>query len=448
MISFIEEISEGIMICDLLGHIDTVNKGLTDLLGYKKLDLRKMKVSNIIGEWEYILNEAKSGALFSKELKVCINKNVSYLQINAHPLVNRESKIEKVLIIFKEVKKDRKLVNRITSGQAIYNFDKIIGKSEKFLEVIDYAKNIADSRSTILITGESGTGKEVFAQSIHNYSSRRNKSFVAVNCGAIPQNLMESEFFGYEEGAFTGARLGGAIGKFQLASGGTIFLDEIGEMPIDMQTKLLRVIEEKVINPVGSIKNIPIDVRIIAATNKDLQKKIREGNFRQDLYYRLNVLPLRLPSLRERKEDIPLLIEYFMKSISKNLNKKELEIPPYYEVKFMEYYWPGNIREIENIVELMINTQRVHVPGEEKQEIFIPLNKKDKCLTLEYNEKQHIIKTLKKFNNNVSLSAKALAIGRNTLYRKIEKYKINLGNSDFESTECCSNVERCSEIEL
>ncbi|MCS4465766.1 sigma 54-interacting transcriptional regulator [Clostridium botulinum] len=180
------------------------------------------------------------------------------------------------------------------------------------------------------MTGDSGTGKEVFAQSIHNYSDRKDKPFIAVNCGAIPRNLIESELFGYEEGAFTGAKRGGYRGKFENSHGGTIFLDEIGEMPLDMQIKLLRVIEEGVINRIGSSKQIPVNSRIIAATNKDLREEVEKGNFRKDLFYRINVLPVYLPALKKRREDIPLLIDYFMNKTSKHLNKRKVEIPSVY----------------------------------------------------------------------------------------------------------------------
>ncbi|HWQ31200.1 MAG TPA: sigma 54-interacting transcriptional regulator [Negativicutes bacterium] len=253
----------------------------------------------------------------------------------------------------------RSLANRIMGSKAIYTFDKFVGSDERFLEVMEYAQKVSDSRSTILITGESGTGKEVFAQAIHNYSTRREEPFVAINCGAIPRNLMESELFGYEEGAFTGAKKGGSPGKFEIAYGGTLMLDEIGDMPIDMQIKLLRVIEEGVITRVGGTRQIPINVRIIAATNKNLVQEVENGNFRLDLYYRLNVLPIHLPALRERRGDIESIARYFMKSMSKRLNKKEVQLGDDMIQCLKEYNWPGNIRELENVIERMINTQNM-----------------------------------------------------------------------------------------
>jgi transcriptional regulator with PAS, ATPase and Fis domain len=257
-----------------------------------------------------------------------------------------------------------------------------------------------------------------------------------MNCGAIPKNLIESELFGYEEGAFTGAKRGGHPGKFEIADGGTIFLDEIGEMPLDMQTRLLRVIEEGTVRRIGGTEEIIVDIRIIAATNKDLEKEVKKGNFRKDLFYRLNVLPLRLPPLRNRKEDIPLLIDYFMNRISKKLNKKMVEIPENYMNYLLEYQWPGNIRELENFIELIINTEYIptglHKNNAQINKDELDLKPKQECYKLEHVEKEHIIKVLKMCEGNMTLSAKNLGIGRNTLYRKVKKYNID-----------CSEFEQC-----
>lgn len=337
----------------------------------------------------------------------------------------------------------RKLGEKLSNGKAIYTFDKIIGRNVEFLKIMEYAKKISDSKSTILITGESGTGKEVFAQAIHNYSSRKDNFFVAVNCGAIPVNLIESELLGYEDGAFTGAKKGGNAGKFEIADGGTIFLDEIGEMSLDMQVRLLRVIEEGVINRIGSARPSPVNVRIIAATNKDLDEEVRTGNFRKDLFYRLNVLPIHLPPLRERQEDIDLLLDYYMNKISKKLGKKKIYLNNNLLDKFLHYEWPGNIRELENIVELIVNTEEVSMDVIYRMRPHIIIGdhlSKDNTaiedMKLENVEKNHIIKVLKNFRCNISLSAKAMGIGRNTLYRKMEKYNIS-----------CSVLEQCSIME-
>lgn len=342
-----------------------------------------------------------------------------------------------------EGKKYRKSLEKLSNSQAIYTFDKIIGIDKNFTNTIEYAKKISNSKSTVLITGESGTGKEVFAQAIHNYSSRRDMHFIAVNCGAIPSNLIESELFGYEEGAFTGAKKGGNAGKFEIADGGSIFLDEIGEMPLEMQVRLLRVIEEGVISRIGSSKQITANFRIIAATNKDLKEEVSRGNFRKDLFYRLNVLPIYLPPLRNRKEDIPLLVDYYMNKISKKLSRNKVQIDKDLMKKFLQYQWPGNIRELQNIIELMINTE--NVPKDilqqcksnivvEKNTIEVSMKLED--MKLENVEKNHIIKVLKSFSGNISLAANAMGIGRNTLYRKMKKYHIE-----------CSDLEHCTKME-
>lgn len=352
----------------------------------------------------------------------------SMLEINQYNLMPENSK------------KGRRLSEKILNNQTSYTFDKIIGKDKNFIKVIEYAKKVSNSKSTVLITGESGTGKEVFAQSIHNYSIRREEPFIAVNCGAIPGSLIESELFGYEEGAFTGAKKGGNAGKFEIADGGTIFLDEIGEMPVDMQVRLLRVIEEGVITRIGSSKQISVNVRIIAATNKDLMQEIEKGNFRKDLFYRLNVIPIKLPALRERKEDIPLLVDYYMSKIAKRLNKHCVYIPKEY-MKYLENYdWPGNIRELENVIELIVNTETIQLSlsncyGEEE----VNSVERNLYLSLDQVEKQHIMIVLKAVKGNITIAAKVLEIGRNTLYRKIEKYNIDC--SQFEQYPEMKNAQ-------
>lgn len=356
--------------------------------------------------------------------------------VNPHTLgmvVASASAIEKILEFknYNAIKKERKLAKRLLNNQAIYTFDKIIGKSRKITNTIEYAKKISDSTSTILITGESGTGKEIFAQAIHNYSQRKDMPFIAINCGALPSNLIELELFGYEDGAFTGAKKGGNAGKFEMAEGGTIFLDEIGEMPLDMQVSLLRVMEEGVINRIGGCKQIVLNVRIIAATNKDLKEEVSKGRFRKDLFYRLNVLPIHIPSLRDRKEDVPLLVEYYMKKASKRLNKKIVNIDENSMENLKQYEWAGNVRELENIIELTVNTEKL--PEEFCYSKVYEINIENTVfkqntqignMNLELLEKNHIINVLHNFKGNITLAAKVMGIGRNTLYRKIQKYHI------------------------
>lgn len=432
--TIIDSIPAGIMTSDLDGNIITVNKHMLYLFGYTEEEMKQKKAYSLFEDWDNAIKAIRlNDNYLDEDVFVNSRKNVLQYNLSVYPIRDIKENLNGVVYVFKEVRKVRKLANKIMGRQAIYTFDKIIGNNKEFLKTIEFAKQIADSRSTILIMGESGTGKEVFAQSIHNYSNRRNETFVALNCGAIPKNLIESELFGYEEGAFTGAKKNGHPGKFEIADGGTIFLDEVGEMPLDMQTRLLRVIEEGTVCRIGSTKEIVVDVRIIAATNKDLVEEVNRGNFRKDLFYRLNVLPLRLPALRERKDDIPLLIDYFMNKISKRINKKVIELPKDYLKELIEYDWPGNIRELENLIELVLNTGCIdhnHIKSKKAigNENYIDIEEAE--FNLEKVEKEIIIKALKRFKGNITNCAKALGIGRNTLYRKISKYKIDC--SEFE----------------
>lgn len=432
--SIFNSISSGILTSDLSGNITSINKQIVKMFGYSEFEIKSMKAWNLIEGWNEVVDKLTVRESYvDKDTNVSVRANKIQFTLTAYPIYNHNKEIIEIIHIFYELKKSRKLAGKILSGQAIYTFDKIIGENEEFLKIIEYAKKIADSSSTVLITGESGTGKEVFAQSIHNFSIRKEEPFIAVNCGAIPRTLIESELFGYEEGAFTGAKKGGNAGKFELADEGTIFLDEIGEMPIDMQIKLLRAIEEGVITRIGSHRQIPINVRIIAATHKDLKKEVAEGNFRKDLFYRLNVLPIHLPPLRERANDIPLLFDYYMDKTSKRLNKRRVDISPEYLDYLKNHEWQGNIRELENVIELMVNTESVQSNFLGKKVKVDHANKTNTILSLEQVEKQHIITVLNESMGNVTTAAKILGIGRNTLYRKLEKYGIKCTETEHRS---------------
>ncbi|MGH4123265.1 MAG: sigma-54-dependent Fis family transcriptional regulator [Clostridium sp.] len=320
------------------------------------------------------------------------------------------------------------LANKRTGKNASYNFEDIIGNSEVIIKVIEQAKNIANSPSTVLIQGESGTGKELIAQSIHNNSSRKDNSFISINCGAITKGLIESELFGYEDGAFTGAKRGGQLGKFELANGGTIFLDEIGEMPFEMQVHLLTVLQTSCFNRVGGNKYINVDVRIIAATNKDLKTEVKNGNFREDLYYRLSVIPIFLPPLRMRVGDIEILIEYFLKAKAIKLDKPVPKISYDIYRTLVNYTWPGNVRELENCIENIVNMDGdTSFNFEDKS-----LEKKESPLstetfqydmyTLKQWENMAIINCIKKCGGNITKASKILGINRSTIYSKIKNH--------------------------
>ncbi|WMM24974.1 sigma 54-interacting transcriptional regulator [Tissierella sp. MB52-C2] len=315
-----------------------------------------------------------------------------------------------------------------------YFFGKIIGKSKALIDAMTIAKQVAKTDASVLITGESGTGKEVFSRSIHEESERKG-DFIPVNCSAIPSNLLESELFGYIEGAFTGAYKKGRPGKFELANGGTLFLDEIGDMPLLMQAKLLRVLQDGIVYRVGSGKPIKVDVRIIAATNKDLHKLMENGEFREDLYYRLNVVTISIPPLRERKEDIPELIKDFLLEFSKKNNKENLYITGDAMKVLTDYPWKGNIRELKNTIERLVILSQdneietkdipIEIINSTNVTSFIDLDRKipfDFKGAVEEFEKNIIINALEKTKGNKVQAAELLNIKRSTLYYKLNLY--------------------------
>ncbi len=352
-------------------------------------------------------------------------------------------------IMFKDIEQLNLLTNKVTILKneleffkselgkeriANYSFDNIIGISKKALEVKRICKLLAKTDSTVLIVGESGTGKEIHASAIHNASKRSGGPFIKINCGAIPSNLIESELFGYDEGAFTGAKKGGKKGKFELADGGTIFLDEIGEMPLDMQVRLLRVIQEKELERVGGNTLKKIDIRIIAATNIDLEEAVEQGKFRRDLYYRLNVMKVEIPPLRERKEDIELLADSLRVKVASKLGLYVEGISKIAVDILKSYNWPGNIRELENVIERAINLldsesliiEPKHLPKSIVKNKYKNTFHEERKLSeiIENVEKRTIERCLKENKWNKKKVAKILGISRANLYNKIEKYNI------------------------
>ncbi|AWI07099.1 sigma-54-dependent Fis family transcriptional regulator [Clostridium drakei] len=323
------------------------------------------------------------------------------------------------------------LENQVKKNLGI--FGNIIGKSSSIVKKIDMARQIAPTNSSVMITGESGTGKEVFAKGIHELSGRKGL-FVPVNCSAIPSELFESEFFGYCSGAFTGANRKGKIGIFELANEGTVFLDEIGDMPLSMQAKLLRVLQEREIVRVGGEKSIKLNLRVISATNKSLQEMVKINKFREDLYYRLNVVEINLPPLRDRKEDIPLFIDHFIKEFSAKNSKNIIKIHGEVMNILNQYKWPGNIRELMNVIEHIVVTNKNGIIQKNSIPEYILLHMKENEFFKEYPldltrairelEIENIKKALKITKNNKSKAAKLLNIPRGTLYHKIDEYKI------------------------
>lgn len=391
----------------------------------------------------------KNGIEVLKEIKK-INDSIPVIMITAHgnietaieamklgafDYVQKPFEMEEINVLIKKALKIRDLtmevellrdeLSRISRG------NQIIGESPQIKEVMDLVNRVAKSNATVLILGESGTGKELVANAIHYNSDRKNKPFVKVNCGALPENLLESELFGHEKGAFTGA-ISRKIGRFERAHGGSIFLDEIGEMSFSTQVKLLRVLQEKQIERVGSTEVIDVDVRIIAATNKDLKRLVEEGRFREDLYYRLNVIPIKIPPLRERKQDIPLLVKYFLQKYSLETGRRGMTISDSALDKLKTYSWPGNIRELQNVIERAV----ILSPGREITEDQLPpeIVKRDRQIELdEFKlpkngvnlndlEKSLIKQALDMTNDNQTEAARLLGITRHTLIYRMEKY--------------------------
>jgi len=306
--------------------------------------------------------------------------------------------------------------------EALENVEDLVGESEAMMQVLSEVQSVASSSSSVIITGESGTGKELIARAIHANSPRKYFPLVSVHCGALPESLLESELFGHEKGAFTGAMFN-RKGRFEMSDGGTIFLDEIATISAKMQVELLRVLETGKFTRVGGNKEISSDFRVICATNKDLKMMVKEGTFREDLYYRLNVVNIHVPPLRERQEDIKLLAKYFMEKYAASMNRKKISIDDAALKRLEEYDFPGNVRELENMIERAI----VIGNGKEIKLKDLPLEKNKKGTTIESlndNEKKHIRQILEKYGWNISRAAKVLKVDRATLYNKIKKYDL------------------------
>jgi DNA-binding NtrC family response regulator len=386
------------------------------------------KIKEIDGSIDVIMVTA------SKEVKPAVN----CLKFGAFDYIIKPFEVEDLLSTIRKALERRKiLMENLYLKQALderASMGELIGKDDKIRKIYDIIEHISDSDSTVLITGESGTGKEIVAETIHKKSKRANKPYVIVNCAAIPENLLESEMFGHERGSFTGA-LDRHLGKFELASGGTIFLDEIGEMPMAMQVKLLRAVQEGAIERVGGEKSIPIDIRIIAATNIDLKNAIQDKKFREDLYYRLNVIPINIPPLRDRSEDIPLFINYFLAKYNKELNKDIKYMTGEALKVFQEYSWPGNIRELGNLIERIVTLSKddhidtAHLPkdiihSKPNNNGTFSLEEGSLMKAVRIFEKKIIIEALRYCNGNQTSTAKTLGIHRTTLISKLEAYGI------------------------
>ncbi|ULT57516.1 sigma 54-interacting transcriptional regulator [Neobacillus drentensis] len=449
-------LAERIVVTDREGTILYINKAYCEFLGTTVEEAINRPVQDVIENTRMHI-VAETG---KKELAALHPINGSEMIANRYPLIvdgklvgalgtvmfrsPEEWRMYKTKIqhLVEELKYYKTKIDKELKSK--YYFHDLIGSSQSFLAAKKLAERISASNSSVLLIGESGTGKELFAHAIHNHSLRSSLPFVAINCASIPEHLLESELFGYEDGAFTGAKKGGKKGQFELAHNGTLFLDEIGDMPLSMQSKLLRVLQEKEVQRVGGQKSIPVDVRIIAATHRDLEKMVEEGKFRRDLYYRLNVIKIEIPPLNKRKEDIKLISVSLLKKLERRFFRTGIEISKEVEQRLMEHSWPGNIRELENVLERAINvldgqtievfhlplylrelelqssTQMVSPVGKEKTpERILPLKER-----LAQVEKEAILNALTMTNGNKQEAARLLEIGKTRFYEKCNFYDI------------------------
>lgn len=451
---------DGVVITDPQGRYVYVNEAWSEMMGGIKLeDIKGKFVHDIIPDTkiDFVLKSKKAVTghviiskgpskteAFSTYIPILKDGELvaGFIHVFIRGMKSAVDFSSKVNSMLNQIEYYQEELRKIRGAK--YSIDNIVGNSLEIRKMKDIIINAARSNSTVLIEGETGTGKELVAHSIHDLSMRSSAPFIKVNCAAIPSNLLESEFFGYEEGAFTGAKKGGKEGRFEMAKGGSLFFDEINQMPLVLQPKLLRALQEKEIERVGGKESIPIDVRIIVASNVSLEKMVKENKFRSDLFYRLNVIKIVIPPLRKRKEDIPLIVDNLLDKLNFQLGMSVPSISDEAKMKLKEYDWPGNIRELQNVVERAMNmswgealewkhfspyfenkrlrkNHKININNElsTNENEFLIKDMKDRL------EKETIIQALSKCNNNKTQAANMLGISRTLLYKKMEKYFID-----------------------
>lgn len=437
-----ESISDGLLSINAEGIITNINANGARILNLMTTNCIGQHIGAVVDFEPVVLNVLKTKQGYvEKEFCLPSKRGDLHFIKTAILLQDEQGELDGVVEIFREIKRVRRNLQQAARMASTFSLNDILGESAPVVQLRRLVKQVAPSDTTVLVMGESGTGKELLAQAIHQCSNRREGPFVAINCGAVPRDLMESELFGYEGGAFTGARAGGRPGKFELARGGTLLLDEIGEMPLDMQVKLLRVLQQKQVVRIGGSQLIPIDARIIAATNRNLWELVQAGQFREDLYYRINVVDITVPPLRERSGDIPLLIAHFLQQFAGRDGGCKAISPDAMNL-LLSWQWPGNIRELENALKracCLSGFSRIeaeHLPrsiqnsGRSQGQPGV--------LSLKEAERITIENAIHSTGGNVSQAAKVLGIGRNTLYDKLKEYAINHKIRD----EVRSKIER------
>ncbi len=446
--NIIDSISDAISIVDENGMGIMFNKAYHRLTGMEEKDVLHKPATVDIAEGESIHMKVLDSGKPVKGVSMKVGPYSREVLVSCAPLIINHTlrgsvgiihDISEIRSLMDELQLTRQKVRHLESK---YTFEDIIGGSSKIKEAINAARVAARTPVNVLLRGDCGTGKELFAHAIHEVSRRREKQFLRVNCSALHESLLESELFGYVEGAFTGALKKGRKGLFEEASGGTIFLDEIGSMSMNLQAKLLRVLQEGEIVKVGESRAVSVDVRVIAATNTDLEEQIKEGKFRQDLYYRLNVFPIYIPSLRERSEDILLIAEHFLNHLSQDYNRIGASISADAEAKLLLYHWPGNVRELKNVIaralinlkrdELVIMPKHLMLPSDFKREKAKIENREELCYqgeTLEQIksrwEAKAIAEALENCGGNKTEAAKMLDISIRSMYNKVKQYGLD-----------------------
>lgn len=428
----IESIPEALVALDSRGFVSVINDKAREKFDLEGQNVEGRHISEIGEEINrQFLSMIETNEPFTDaDVRIFTSNGYNDCTLTCSPIKSSTGKIVGKILIFSEIKRIKTLVTKMIGAKAKISFDDICGRNNRLLMTLEQARLISQSSSNALLLGESGTGKDVFAQAIHNASMRKDGPYLAINCAAIPRDLITSELFGYSEGAFTGSRRGGNRGKFELADGGTIFLDEIAETPLELQAVLLRVIEDKSIIRIGGSSVRPLDTRIIAATNKDLLEEVQKGNFRKDLYYRLNVFTIHMLPLRERLDDIPLLVNVFIKKYGKALGKNIRRIDETVMDAFMRYFWPGNVRELQNVIERMINYTRSDeltadlIPPEILNTHYAPGQDMDMYMDMESPEdtEKKLISRMLSLRFPKNQIAKRLNVSRTTLFRKMKKY--------------------------
>jgi len=434
LIAILHSITDGVLTVDKEWRVTSFNPAAEKITGFKTED--------VIGKHCYEILQSKTckedcplrktmeteTSVYDYEIEIINARGETIpISVNTALLIDEANNIIGGVETFRDLSTYKHLREELNQR---YSFGKIIGKDKKMREIYSFLKTISVTDTTVLIMGETGTGKELVARAIHHNSPRKHKPFIKVDCTALPETLLESELFGYKKGAFTDARAD-KPGKFELANGGTIFLDEIGDLPPSIQSKLLRVLEEHAFEPLGAVKTVKVDVRVVAATNHNLQEAIKQSTFREDLYYRLNVVPITIPPLREKPEDIPLLIDHFVEVFSKKFDKTVTGVSQDAMDMLVDYAWPGNVRQLEHAIEHAFihckgrAIQAKHLPEEMRQKQSVLVDRIfDKGAPIKEIEREVILEALKRSNWNKERTAKILKISYVTLWRKMKRLNI------------------------